>query len=242
MLVVSEYLKCRITCSLSVGNDYNSEPYTVTIPAGDNMRDFTFSVTIIDDDIREMSETFNLIIDPSSLPNGVTSSNNATVTILDHDGEGSKDVISTTYMFFFITVVHVMFSKAIFIFKEGMEQNKVLLNLILSKPSSTDIILKVQSTDLTTIGMNSLQCSVVICVNTGDIDYASGSYNVILPAKMTEVSFNVSILGDNILENNETFKLNIIDPQLSQVAIRDPSQATVIIEDDDGRCMTLITC
>ena len=34
-----------------------------------------------------MSETFNLIIDPSSLPNGVTSSNNVTVTILDHDGE-----------------------------------------------------------------------------------------------------------------------------------------------------------
>ena len=34
-----------------------------------------------------MSETFNLIIDPSSLPNDVTSSNNVTVTILDHDGE-----------------------------------------------------------------------------------------------------------------------------------------------------------
>jgi len=49
--------------------------------------DFTFSVTIKEDVIREMSETFNLIIDPSSLPKGVTSSNNATVTILDHDGE-----------------------------------------------------------------------------------------------------------------------------------------------------------
>ena len=35
-----------------------------------------------------MTETFNLIIDPSSLPNGVISSNNVTVTILDHDGEG----------------------------------------------------------------------------------------------------------------------------------------------------------
>ena len=34
-----------------------------------------------------MSEIFNLIIDPSSLPNGVTSSNNATITILDQDGE-----------------------------------------------------------------------------------------------------------------------------------------------------------
>ena len=68
-----------------VGSDFTSGPYAVTIPAGDNY--VTFSVPITDDDIREMSETFNLIIDPSSLPNGVTSSNNATVTILDQDGE-----------------------------------------------------------------------------------------------------------------------------------------------------------
>ena len=34
--------------------------YTVTIPAGDN--DATFSVPIIDDDIREMSETLILIL------------------------------------------------------------------------------------------------------------------------------------------------------------------------------------
>ena len=70
-----------------VGNDYNPGPNTVTILAGAAMRDFTFSVTITNDNIREMSETFNLIIDPSSLPNGVTSSNNVTVTILDQDGE-----------------------------------------------------------------------------------------------------------------------------------------------------------
>ena len=68
-----------------IADDYHSGPYTVTIPAGDN--DVTFSVTITDDDTREMSETLNLIIDPPSLPNGVTSSNNATVTILDQDGE-----------------------------------------------------------------------------------------------------------------------------------------------------------
>ena len=57
------------------------------IPASDRANDVMLSVRIIDDRIREMSETFNLIIDPSSLPNGVTSSNNATVTILDQDGE-----------------------------------------------------------------------------------------------------------------------------------------------------------
>ena len=66
-------------------NDYDIGPYTVTIPAGQN--DVTFSVSITDDNIHEESETFNLIIDESSLPSGITSSNSntVTVTIMDDD-------------------------------------------------------------------------------------------------------------------------------------------------------------
>ena len=66
-------------------NDYNAGTYTVTIPAGQN--DVTFSVAITDDNIREESETFNLIIDESSLPSGVSSSdpNTVSVTIMDND-------------------------------------------------------------------------------------------------------------------------------------------------------------
>jgi len=79
----------------NVDDDFTSGPCNVTIPAGDN--DVAFSVTITDDDIREMSETFNLIIDPSSLPYGVTSSNNVTVTILDQDGEWSDIVKLINY-------------------------------------------------------------------------------------------------------------------------------------------------
>ena len=67
--------------------DYTAGPYTVTIPAGQN--DVTFSVSITDDNIREQSETFNLIIDESLLPSGVTSSdpNRVTVTIMDDDSK-----------------------------------------------------------------------------------------------------------------------------------------------------------
>ena len=66
-------------------NDYDAGPYTITIPAGEN--DITFSVSITDDNILEQSETFNLIIDESSLPSGVTSSysNITTVIIMDYD-------------------------------------------------------------------------------------------------------------------------------------------------------------
>ena len=68
-----------------VDNDYIVGPYNVTIGAGED--DVTFSVSITDDNIREQIETFNLTIDESSLPNGVTSRDRATVTILDDDSK-----------------------------------------------------------------------------------------------------------------------------------------------------------
>ena len=68
-----------------VDNDYTAGPYTVIIGAGKN--DVTFSVSITDDNIREELETFNLTTDGSSLPNGVTSRDKATVTIIDDDSK-----------------------------------------------------------------------------------------------------------------------------------------------------------
>ena len=56
---------------ISIDNDFDTGQYTVIIHAGEN--NVTFSISITDDNIREESETFHLIIDESSLPNGVTS-------------------------------------------------------------------------------------------------------------------------------------------------------------------------
>ena len=66
--------------------DYSSGPYFVTIPAGETSA--TFNVTIINDNILENDEDFDLIIVPGSLPNGVTRGNpgRATVTITNDDG------------------------------------------------------------------------------------------------------------------------------------------------------------
>ena len=65
--------------------DYDSGPYTVTIPVG--MTSVTFDVSINDDDIFEGDENFMLTIDLSSLPNGVNPSipGEATVTIVNDD-------------------------------------------------------------------------------------------------------------------------------------------------------------
>ena len=103
-----------------------------------------------------MSETFNLIIDPSSLPNGVTSSNNVTVTILDHDGECRKITYIILQTYFILIVVSVRFGMATYSVNErnGKRQRNVVVDLILSNPSSTSIIVNVQATDVTTTGMN----------------------------------------------------------------------------------------
>lgn len=62
-----------------------------------------------------------------------------------------------------------------------------------------------------------------------DDDYSSGPYNVKFPAYITNISFNVSITNDNILEQNETFALTF-NPAIAG----NPSKAVVTIVDDDS--------
>ena len=65
--------------------DYDSGPYTVTIPAGQTTA--TFNVPITDDIIVEGNENFMLTINETSLPTDGTrgTPGEATVTIVDED-------------------------------------------------------------------------------------------------------------------------------------------------------------
>ena len=67
--------------------DYDSGPYTVQFNAGDTR--VSFNVSVNDDNVLEGNETFNLKINASSLPNGVTVDDpgQTTVTIVDNDGK-----------------------------------------------------------------------------------------------------------------------------------------------------------
>ena len=66
--------------------DYDSGPYTVAFPAG--VTRISFDTVITNDLILENDEEFNLIINSSSLPTGVSDSHPSlvTVTIFDDDG------------------------------------------------------------------------------------------------------------------------------------------------------------
>ena len=73
-----------------------------------------------------------------------------------------------------------------------------------------------------------------VCTLTGDYDYNSGPYNVLIPAGVTNVSFTVPIIDDNIIESNETFILTIKESSLSNHLAYGSYGATIVtIIDDD---------
>ena len=64
---------------------------------------------------------------------------------------------------------------------------------------------------------------------------------------MTEVSLDVTIMDDNILESNETFQLSINSSSLpNRVTVDNPSVVTVTIVDNDCKiikiCLTYCSC
>ena len=92
--MTSAILPIRVSNSLHVpylnnvmraGEDYRSGPYSTVIPA--EMTSMKFSVMIMDDDILENNEKFDIAIDQSTLPIQVTaiSPHQVTVTIMDDE-------------------------------------------------------------------------------------------------------------------------------------------------------------
>ena len=69
----------------------------------------------------------------------------------------------------------------------------------------------------------------------GNIDYDPGPYLFTIPAKMTSVLFDATMINnDNILEDNETFYLTINSSSLpNDFTAGNPFQVEVTIIDDD---------
>ena len=68
------------------------------------------------------------------------------------------------------------------------------------------------------------------------MDYGSGPYTVVIPAGMTNATFEIPITDDMILENNEDFVITINGTALPPgVTPTDPDEATVTIMDNDRK-------
>ena len=70
----------------------------------------------------------------------------------------------------------------------------------------------------------------------GGVDYDSGPYTMIIPAKEESGSISVSINDDNILEQNEYFRLTVNLSSLpGRVITTSRNGVDVIIADNDGK-------
>ena len=74
----------------------------------------------------------------------------------------------------------------------------------------------------------------------GRVDYISGPYHVIFPARSTKASFDIVLLDDNKHEDNETFMLTISEDSLPTCAFISEyfghvESTITIVDDDDDR-------
>ena len=68
------------------------------------------------------------------------------------------------------------------------------------------------------------------------VDYDSGPFAVTFPAGNTNVSFDVNVSTDHLVEDDENFFLTIDLSSLpTGVIISSPHQTNVTIVDDDGK-------
>ena len=83
---------------------------------------------------------------------------------------------------------------------------------------------------------------MIINFTAGDgKDYASGPYNVHIPARQLEGFFSIAIHDDNIKEYYEYFTVNIDQLSLpGYIIVDNASEAVVNIEDDDCECVSVI--
>ena len=74
---------------------------------------------------------------------------------------------------------------------------------------------------------------------TGDIDYYPGSYNIIFPARVTRVSFQVLIIDDDdVIEGTEAFTLSVDTSVLpANARLATPRSVLVTIVDDDCKSL-----
>ena len=76
-------------------------------------------------------------------------------------------------------------------------------------------------------------------LNSGGSDYAREHFSLTFPAGVNVISFNVTIIDDNIAELAELFTLDLEIPAASAamgVIKGSPDTATVNIIDDEGSC------
>ncbi|XP_065905004.1 uncharacterized protein [Dysidea avara] len=194
------------------GVDYISTPITATFTAGTNST--TIDVPVSTDDSAEGPETFDLTFTiPSSLSRVVPGD----IVMAVGNITDTTTTVNFSQPSYSVDIATVNFSQPSYSVNETAGQLKVVL--ILSNASSTIITVQVLSSNISAYGA---------------VDYDSGPYTVMFPAGVTSVPFDVPIIDDIILEQNEQFGLTIVSSSLPNRFTADNfSEVTVTIIDND---------
>ena len=88
----------------------------------------------------------------------------------------------------------------------------------------------------------SLTATCYTCDNSiENIDYDSGPFDIVIPSEVVNLTFNISIFTDNILEGDEAFYLRIDSSSLpDNVTVGKWNTTTVVILDDDCKYFNII--
>ena len=106
--------------------------------------------------------------------------------------------------------------------------------LVLSNPSS--LVETAQVINIDNITGNIILCSLefisyTFTINILGQDYSSGPYTVTFPIGFTNVSFDIMINEDNIMEDDEMFNISITSITNGHI-VGNPGVATVTIVDN----------
>ena len=142
------------------------------------------------------------------------------------------------FTFFYVMLVRtyvlcieitVRFDNATYISDENTGVVKPLL--VLSNPSSLVETAQVINIDITTGTMYAQFIGYTFTINILGQDYSSGPYAVSFPIGFTNVSFDIMINDDNIMEDDEMFNISIISITNGHI-VGNPGVATVTIVDN----------
>ena len=129
------------------------------------------------------------------------------------------------------------FSQVEYSFDESVDDGNgtAQVQLMFSNPSTFDITVFVMTNNITATSVNNSECLEADSEN----DYLHGVYNGTFPSMVTFIFVNIPICNDIVLEEDETFSINIVsNSHLDNVTNGSPDHVTITIIDNDGKCLS----
>jgi hypothetical protein len=184
----------------TAGSDYQNTSGTLNFAPGETQK--TVLVPVIGDDAVEGNETFDLDL---SSPSGATfGDNSATVTIIDNDNPPPL-------------LPDLSIGNANV--KEGN-----------SGTSTLTFTVTMTTTSATDVTVNYATAPGTATPAMPNVDYTTASGTLTIPAGQTSGTISVSVVGDKVLEPNETLFVNLTNPSGAYIT---GGQGLGLIKNDD---------